>query len=83
MIIPANLAVGALVGAAATYVYKNEAAKETLSGLGTKVKSGVDSTLGLFKKKPEADVEVTAEQDVAEVVAADVEVATEEKSNKA
>ena len=81
MFIPANFAIGALVGVAATYVYKNESTKEVLSGLGNKVKGGVDSTLGLFKKKPEA--EVVAEQDVADVVAEGAEVTTEENSNKA
>ena len=89
MFIPANFAIGALVGAAASYVYKDEAAKETLSNLGNKVKSGLDSTLSLFKKTPEADVEevviaesVAAEQAVADAVSEEAEVVAEEKSDK-
>lgn len=97
MFIPANFAIGALVGAAASYIYKDEAAKETLSNLGSKVKGGFDSTLGLLKKKPEAEVveeaisaesvvaddAVVAEQDVAEAVPEEADVITEEKSDKA
>lgn len=70
MFIPANFAIGALVGAAASYVYKDESARETLSNLGSKVKSGLDSTLGLLKKKTEvaADEIQEAEAVVAEEV---------------
>lgn len=79
MFIPANFAIGALVGAAASYVYKDEAAKETLSNLGNKVKGGLDSTLGLFKKKSEVDAEAEI---VADVVAEKAEAVVEEKSDK-
>ena len=82
MFIPANFAIGALVGAAASYVYKDEAAKETLSNLGSKVKGGLDSTLGLFKKTPVAEEAIIAESVVADDVAAAAEVVTEEKSDK-
>lgn len=91
MFIPANFAIGALVGAAASYVYKDEAARETISNLGSKVKGGLDSTLGMFKKNPEAEAaeEVaadnveTVEQAAADVVTDDVDVAGEEKQAKA
>lgn len=87
MFIPANFAIGALVGVAATCVYKNETAKEALSGLGTKVKDGVDSTLGLFKKKTEEEVAaseetVVAEKEAVETVTEEV-TAKDEKSDKA
>lgn len=85
MLIPANFAIGALVGAAASYVYKDDAAKQALSSLGGKVKSGLDSTLGLLKKPvtdaDESIVAESAEDDAAGVEAA--EVVAEEKSDKA
>lgn len=90
MFIPVNFAIGALVGAAASYVYKDASAKETLSNLGNKAKGGLDSTLGLFKKAPETDVEeaIIAESVVAEQASSDsvtskeAEVVAEEKSDK-
>ena len=88
MLIPANFAIGALVGAAASYVYKDDAAKEALANLSSKVKSGVNSTLGLLKKEPVTDAEeaTVAESAGAEYDAAGVEeaeVIAEEKSDKA
>lgn len=92
MFIPANFAIGALVGAAASYVYKDESAREALSGLGSKVKDGLGSTLTMLKKKPEEVEEVTEEvveevadtaSDVEEVVAEQVEAASDSKSDKA
>lgn len=90
MFIPVNFAIGALVGAAATYVYKDASAKETLSSLGNKAKGGLDSTLGMFKKSPETNIEeeISTESVVAEQASSDsamskeAEVVAEEKSNK-
>jgi gas vesicle protein len=48
MLVPMNFAVGALVGAAAAYIYKDEPTKEALSGTAVKLKNM------LFKKKAEA-----------------------------
>ena len=93
MFIPANFAIGALVGAAASYVYKDESAREALSGLGSKVKDGLGSTLTMVKKKPEEVTEEVTEEvveevadaasDVEEVVAEQVEAASDSKSGKA
>lgn len=68
MLIPMNFAVGAIVGAAVAYVYKDDSAKEALGSTGEKLKS-------LFKKKTEAveDQETVAvegqDAEPAEVVA--------------
>lgn len=93
MFIPANFAIGALVGAAASYVYKDESAREALSGLGSKVKNGLGSTLTMLKKKPEEATEEVIEEvvedvvveasDAEEVVAEQVEAASDSKSDKA
>lgn len=58
MFIPMNFAVGVIMGAVATYIYKDDSAKKALNDTSSKVK-------GLFKKKPEA-IE-SAEHAVAEV----------------
>lgn len=81
MLIPANFAIGALVGAAASYVYKDDAAKQALSNLSSKVKGGLDSTLAMLKpQQPETDSE-SAIADAEGVEEA--EVVAEEKSDKA
>ncbi|EIJ36786.1 YtxH domain-containing protein [Thiothrix nivea] len=80
---PLNFVVGAAVGAATTYVYKDEPAKQWLSETGNKLKEGANSFMASFKKKSEDTTEVagkvvesTAEEviekaeDVKEAVAA-------------
>lgn len=57
MIIPANFVIGALAGAAATYVMKDESARNKLSGIGGKAKS----MLGMSKKEEVEDTEEFAE----------------------
>lgn len=61
MIIPMNFAVGALVGAAAAYVYKDESAKDAIGTAGAKLK-------GLLKKKadPVEEQEILEAVDIAE-----------------
>lgn len=71
MLIPANFAIGALVGAAASYVYKDDTAKEVLSSLGSKVKGGLDSAIGLLKQKPEVEESVISGETSEDVVAAE------------
>ena len=68
MLIPMNFAVGALVGAAAAYVYKDEPAKEALGSTAAKLKGM------LFKKKTEAveDKSVESVEDVAADVVEEV-----------
>ena len=58
---PLNLVVGAAVGAAVTYVYKDEPAKQWLGESGRKLKEGASSFVASFKKKPVAQVEDSAE----------------------
>lgn len=64
MIIPMNFAVGALVGAAAAYVYKDESAKDAIGTAGAKLK-------GLLKKKadPVEEQEILEAVDIAEAEA--------------
>ena len=80
MLIPMNFAVGALVGAAAAYVYKDEPAKEALGATVAKLKDR------LFKKKTEAVEDQSAESvEVVEDAAASdtVEAASEEAVEQA
>lgn len=63
---PLNLVVGAAVGAAVTYVYKDEPAKQWLRESGSKLKEGASSFVTSFKKKPAAQVETSAEAVSAE-----------------
>lgn len=58
---PINFVVGAAVGAAATYVYKDEPAKQWLSETGNKLKEGASSFMASFKKKSEDTAETAGE----------------------
>lgn len=70
MVFPVNFAVGVVVGAAATYLYKSDTAKGKLAAAGKKikegVKSGTGSVTGLFKKSPktETEAEVVATEEI-------------------
>ena len=57
MIIPANFVIGALAGAAATYVYKDDSAREKISSVGEKAKS----MLGFSKTEKVAETEELTE----------------------
>lgn len=61
MVFPINFAMGVVVGAAVTYLYKSDTAKEKLAATGEKIKQGVKSgtgrVAGLFKKSPKAEAE--------------------------
>ena len=74
MLLPINFAVGALVGAAAAYVYKDEPTKEALGSTVVKLK-GI-----LFKKKTDAVEDQGAEsvELVEEVVVEAEEKVSEE-----
>ncbi len=72
---PFNFVVGAAVGAAATYIYKDEPAKKRLGETGTKLKEGVSSFMASFRKKPEPEIEGMAEG-VVEVVSEEVDAET-------
>lgn len=75
---PINFVVGAAVGAAATYVFKDDSAKQWLSDTGVKLKEGARSLTSSFKKQPpeQADDTIVAVEtaeaaetvEVAEVV---------------
>ncbi|MEZ5453132.1 MAG: hypothetical protein R3E93_10030 [Thiothrix sp.] len=71
---PLNFVVGAAVGAAATYVYKDEPAKHWLGETGQKLKEGANSFMASFKQKAEDKAD-----DAAEVV----EAVAEETAKKA
>ena len=84
MFIPANFAIGALVGAATAYVYKDESARGMISGLGSKAKQGFSKLRGKSKDVVEevSDQTVT-NSDATESVVEAVEVASDDKSVKA
>lgn len=71
MIIPANFLIGALAGAAATYVLKDESARDKLTGVGEKAKS----MLGMSKKE-----EVEETEELAEIVINPSAVVQEDKA---
>ncbi|CAA6807703.1 MAG: Unknown protein [uncultured Thiotrichaceae bacterium] len=77
--IPMNFVVGAAVGAATTYVFKDDSAKQWLSETGGKLKEGSSSFIASFKKKPEEQAEDVVEtvEAVAESAAESVETAAE------
>ncbi|PWQ97161.1 hypothetical protein [Leucothrix arctica] len=57
MILTSSFVIGSAVGALSTYIYKDDEAKEKVSGTALKLKSGI---LGLFKKKEEVSEELVA-----------------------
>ena len=71
MVFPVNFAMGVVVGAAVTYLYKNDAAKEKLVATGEKIKEGVKSgtgrVAGLFKKSPKSEADETEAAKTEEV----------------
>lgn len=86
---PMNFVVGAAVGAAATYVFKDESAKQWLSETGTKLKEGTSSFMASFKKNSEEQTENAAEkveaaaETVTESTTETVETVAEEVADKA
>lgn len=66
-----NFIVGAAVGAVATYVFKDEQAKQWLDDTSKKLQEGAASFMDSFKKKPEETaaeaVQTTAEAGVETV----------------
>ena len=74
---PANFVIGAAVGAATTYVFKDEPAKQKLIASGRKLKEGASSFMASFRKKPEIEaddvVEVVTEEVPAETIVDEVE----------
>ena len=84
--IPFNFVVGAAVGVASTYVYKDEKAKQWLTDTTTKIKQGVSSFVATVTKKadaPAAEVTatVTPEAPAAEPIAEVVVTKVEEPTN--
>jgi len=77
---PANFVIGAAVGAATTYVFKDEPAKKKLIETGKKLKEGTSSFIASFRKKPEIEVddavEVVTEEVAAETIVDEVEQET-------
>ena len=82
---PANFVIGAAVGAATTYIFKDEPAKQKLIETGKNLKEGTRSFIASFRKKPETEsgdmVEVVTEEVPAETVVDDVK--QEESTAKA
>lgn len=58
---PVNFIVGAAVGAAATYIYKDENAQNWLKNTGNKLKEGAGSFSQSFKKKSDEESAESAE----------------------
>ena len=72
--IPVGMFLGVAVGAAATYVYKDDSAREWLANTSDSLKAKMASLTNSLKTKPE---EVSAEEAHAEVVTVDDIEATE------
>ena len=72
MILPVNFLVGLAVGAATTYMYKDEKARHWVGSSTSKLKSGTGSVLGMFRKK---NAEPETPQQAAEPVDGTVEKA--------
>jgi hypothetical protein len=71
---PIHFVVGGAIGSIATYIYKDEQAKQWLVKTGKNLKEGTSSFIASFRKKPEeAAVETTSK--AGEVVDAVVEKA--------
>lgn len=67
---PVNFVIGAAVGAAATYICKDESTKQRLAETTDKLKESLSSVTSVFQKKSDADTQdVNA---VAEVVVEEV-----------
>lgn len=72
MILTSSFVIGSAIGALSTYIYKDDEAKEKVSGTALKIKSGIS---GLFKKKEEATeelVETTEATEIAKEAASEV-----------
>jgi hypothetical protein len=70
---PVNLFIGGAIGSIATYVYKDEKAKEWLSKTGQNLKEGTSSFIASFRKKPEEAAATEAAAKTGEVVGSVVE----------
>lgn len=78
MVFPLNFVVGAAVGAIATYVYKDEEAKNWVVDYTTKAREKVSSFVKPKEKEAQEEVEpVTGEVVTAEAVVVDAEEVTE------
>lgn len=79
---PVTFVVGAAVGAATTYVYKDEPAQQKLIVTGKKLKEGVSSFIESFRDKPEEAQ--AAPEELTEVVAEEIpaETIVEEAEDK-
>lgn len=54
--IPVTFIIGAAVGAAVTYVYKDDTSKTLVKQNSKKMKEKMSSLMAVFKKKPENEV---------------------------
>ncbi len=72
---PINFVVGGAIGSIATYIYKDEQAKQWLVKTGKNLKKGTSSFIASFRKKPEEAVAVETTSKAGEVVDAAVEKA--------
>lgn len=51
--LPIGILAGAAIGAATTYIYKDESSRQWLGEMSTKVKEGTQSLMDKFKKEEE------------------------------
>lgn len=73
--LPVGILAGAAIGAATTYVYKDETSRQWLGEMSAKVKDGTQSLMSKFKKEDEDVVQEAVDATAAEIDEVEAEVA--------